>query len=99
LVVCYLRCRAREVQIAEPGAGSMLYSKALSTVRVDPFMMAGERVKLYQSFATDWCRALDVAPPDFAQRRAEQLRLAPRRSVIEDLLGHRLPPDYAPATL
>ena len=96
LAVCYLRCRARDVQIAEEGTGSLLCGKAVSAVRVEPRALASERLRLYQSFALDWCRALDLAPADFATLRATQLRAAERQSVIEDLLGHRLPPGYAP---
>ena len=97
LAACYLRCRAREVQIAEEGTISILHARAVSVVRVEPRALAAERLRLYQSFAVDWCRALDLAPAEFARLRAEQLHLAQRQSVVEDLLGHRLPPDYMPS--
>jgi hypothetical protein len=96
LAACYLRCRAREVQITEERSMSILRGKAVSVVRVEPRALAAERLRLYQNFATDWCRALDLAPVDFARLRTEQLGLAERQSVVEDMLGHRLPPDYVP---
>jgi len=99
LAVCYLHCRARDVQIADDETGSILHAKAVTTVRVEPRALAQERVRLYQAFASDWCRALDMAPVAFAKLRAEQLLIATRQSVIEDLLGHGLPPSYAPGAL
>jgi len=97
LAVCYLRCGTREIQIAEPGAGSVLIDKALTGVCVEPQHLARVRLQLYQRFALDWCRALDLSPVDFARMRAVQLRKTERRSVFEDLLGHRLPPSYIPS--
>lgn len=96
MAVCYLRCGARGIQIAALGAGSVLHDKAVSAMRVDPFGLANERVRLYQKFAVDWCRALDMSPAEFARYRAEQLRRPERRSVFEDLLGYHLPSSYAP---
>lgn len=96
LAACYLRCRAREVQIAREGSGSILYGKAVSVVRVEARTLARERIRLYQSFAADWCRALDVAPAEFARLRAQQLLNAERIPMIEDLLGYCLAPDYVP---
>ncbi len=96
LAACYLRCRTREVQITEEGSMSILHGKAVSVVPVEPQALAAERLRLYQSFATDWCRALDLVPVDFSRLRAEQLRLAERQSVVEDMLGHRLSPEYVP---
>lgn len=96
LVVCYLRCRARDVQITDSESGSILHSKAVSSVRVEPQALAHERVQHYQRFAADWCRVLDVSAAQFARRRADQLRKAARPSIVEDLLGHRLPPEFAP---
>jgi DNA-binding CsgD family transcriptional regulator len=97
MILCHLRSRARNIQIAEAGSGSILYGKALSVEHVDPLTMAAERVTMYQTFASEWCRALDVAPAAFAQLRAEQLRMAARRSVFEDLLGYRLAPGFTPS--
>ena len=96
MAVCYLRCQAREVQIAAPGGASMLRDRAVSVIRVEPRQLARERVHIYQRFAVDWCRALDLSPRDFARLRAEQLGRAERRSLFEDLLGHRLAPNYLP---
>jgi hypothetical protein len=96
LAACYLRCGTRELQIAEPGAGSVLVDKALSSECVDPQRLARVRMRLYQRFALDWCRALDLSPVTFARLRATQLRQAERHSVFEDLLGHGLPPSYIP---
>jgi DNA-binding CsgD family transcriptional regulator len=97
LAVCYLRCGTRDIQIAAPGAGSVLTDKALSSVCIEPQHLARMRLRLYQHFALDWCRALDLSPVDFARLRAARLRTAERGSVFEDLLGHRLPPSYIPA--
>jgi hypothetical protein len=96
LAVCYLHCRSRIVQIAASCARSIGLSKAIAAVRVDPLRLASERVRLYQTFATDWCRALDMNPAVFARLRAEQLRRAEGCSLFEDLLGHQIPPDFAP---
>lgn len=93
LAVCHLRYRSHEFQIAEPGAGSLLFAQPMSTVCVNPGQFATERVELYQKMAFDWCRALDLKPNAFARLRAEQLRRTERRSVFEDLLGYRLPPN------
>lgn len=96
LVVCHLRCRARDVQISKAGAGSIIQGNPLSTTRVEPMTMSVERLRLYKSFAAEWCEALEVAPGDFASLRAHQLVGAERRSVIEDLLGYQLSPDFVP---
>lgn len=96
LVVCYLRCRSRDVQITNTESSSVLHSKAVSSVRVEPQALAQERVQQYQRFAADWCRVLDVSAAKFARRRSDQLRKAARRSIVEDLLGYGLPPEFAP---
>jgi hypothetical protein len=96
LAVCYLQCRSRIVQIAASCARSIVLSKAIAAVRIDPLRLPSERVRLYQTFATDWCRALDMNPADFARLRAEQLHRAERRSLFEDLLGYQIPPDFVP---
>ena len=96
LVVCYLRCRSRNVQITDAESASILHSKAVSSVRVEPQALAQERVQQYQRFAADWCRVLDVSAAKFARRRSNQLRKAARRSIVEDLLGYALPPEFAP---
>jgi len=96
LVVCYLRCRSRDVQITAAESSSILHSKAVSSVRVEPQALAQERVQQYQRFAADWCRVLDVSAATFARRRSDQLRQAARRSIVEDLLGYGLPPEFAP---
>ncbi len=97
LAVCHLRWRSRDIQIAEPGAGSLLFEKAVSVVRVDPQRLATERVQVYRRWAADWCRALDLNPLDFGRLRAVQLRKAERKAVFEDLLGHSLASSYVPA--
>ncbi len=96
LVVCYLHCRARDVQISKAGAGSIIQGNPLSTTRVEPMTMCAERIRLYKSFAAEWCEALEVTPGAFASLRADQLLNAQRHSVVEDLLGYQLPPDFAP---
>lgn len=96
LAVCHLRWRSREIQIAEPGGGSLIIDRPIFSVSASPGRLPAERVQLYRKMALDWCRALDIKPNAFARMRAEQLRRIERRSVFEDLLGHRLPPNYTP---
>lgn len=97
IVVCYLRCHSRDIQISDAASGSFRHSRALSAVSVAPRMLADERIKAYQSFAADWCRALDIEPEEFTRLRAHALRTESKPAVIEDLLGHRLPPEYSPS--
>ncbi len=98
MAVCHIRYRSHDLQIAEPCAGSLLCSRPMSTVCVDPGRLASERVRMYQTMAIDWCRALDLKPNYFARLRAEQLRQTERRAVFEDLLGHQLPRNYTPVS-
>jgi hypothetical protein len=97
IVVCFLRCHGRDIQIADAASGSVRHSRALSAVSVEPRRLAAERLKAYQSFAADWCRALDIEPAEFTRLRAQALRTEVGPAVIEDLLGHRLPPEYSPS--
>lgn len=96
LAVCHLRWRSRDVQIAEPGAGSLLFERAVSVVRVNPVGLAAARVQIYKRWAIDWCRALDLNPVAFARLRSAQLQQAERLAVFEDLLGHSLSANYEP---
>ena len=96
LAVCHLRWRARDVQITEPGAGSLLFEGAVSVVRVSPQQLATERVQMYKKWAVDWCRALDLNPIEFSRLREAQLRRVERPAVFEDLLGHSLSASYVP---
>lgn len=96
VAACYLRCSTRKVQIAEPGEGSIFSEDAVYSEQVEPFTLAKDRVRLYRRFARDWCAALDMTSEQFAQLRALQLHRETRRSIVEDLLGHVLPPTFVP---
>jgi len=96
LAVCWLRHRGRRLQIIEPRNASLHTVKRVTEVTVSPEHLAAERERLYKVFAADWCRALEAQPVEFARLRAWQLRVSANTSVFEDLLGHSLPPDYAP---
>ncbi|MDB6082149.1 MAG: hypothetical protein JWN43_30 [Gammaproteobacteria bacterium] len=96
LAVCWLCYRGRRLQIVEPQQASLQTLKPVTEVAVRPEDLAAERVRLYRTFAADWCLALEVSPADFARLRSSQLRLSAGTSVFEDLLGHALPCNYAP---
>ena len=93
---CWLRYRGRRIQIVEPGQGSFAGLTPVTEVAVRPDRLPAERVRLYQAFAADWCRALETHPAEFARLRGRQLRLSVGTSMFEDLLGYGLPFDYAP---
>jgi hypothetical protein len=97
LAVCWLRYRGRRLQIVEPSHGSLQTVKPVTEVAVRPEQLAVERVRLYTTFAADWCRALETGPAEFARLRAAQLTLSAGTSVFEDLMGHALSPTYAPS--
>jgi hypothetical protein len=96
LAVVWLRHRGRRLQIVEPRHASLQTLRLVTEVTVEPAQLAAERIHLYETFAADWCRALEVHPAEFARLRAWQLRLAGDTSLFEDLLGHALPADFAP---
>lgn len=96
LAVCWLNYRGRRLQIVEPKQGSLQSVKRVTEVAVRPDKLPSERVRLYQAFAADWCRALEISPMEFGRLRATQLRSSADTSVFEDLLGHALPSDYVP---
>jgi hypothetical protein len=97
LAVCWLRYRGRRLQIVEPSQASLQTVKRVTEVVVRPEGLAVERVRLYTTFAADWCRALETSPAEFARLRAAQLSLSAGTSVFEDLMGHALSPTYAPS--
>lgn len=94
--VCWLRYRGRRLQIVEPRQGSVPGLTPVTEIAVQPMRLPTERVRLFQSFAADWCRALETPPAEFARLRGRQLRLSGGTSLFEDLLGYGLPLDYAP---
>jgi len=55
-----------------------------------------ERVRLYKTFAEDWCRALEIHASEFARLRAWQLGSSAGTSLFEDLMGYGLPASYLP---
>jgi hypothetical protein len=97
LAVCWLRYRGRRLQIVEPSHASLQTVEPVTEVVVRPEQLAGERVRLYTTFAADWCRALETSPVEFARLRGALLTLSAGTSVFEDLMGHALSPTYAPS--
>jgi hypothetical protein len=97
LAVCWLRFRGRRLQFVDSRHGSLRTLKLVTEVTVRPEQLAAERVRLYQIFAADWCRALEIHPIEFARLRAWQLRASAHTGAFEDLMGHRLEPNFAPA--
>jgi hypothetical protein len=97
LAVCWLRHRGRRLQIVEPRCASLHTGNLITEVPVPPEHLALERVRLYKSFAEDWCRALEIHASEFARLRAWQLGKAAGTSLFEDLLGYGLPASYVPA--
>jgi hypothetical protein len=97
LAVCWLRHRGRRLQMVEPRHASLHTAKFVTEVAVSPEQLASERLRLYKTFAADWCRALETQASEFARLRAWQLGKAAGTSLFEDLLGYSLPASYAPA--
>jgi len=97
LAVCWLRYRGRRLQMVEPRHASLHTVMFVTEVAVSPPHLALERLRLYKTFAADWCRALDIHAGEFARLRAWQLGKAVGTSLFEDLLGHSLPASYVPA--
>jgi len=96
LAVCWLRYKGRRLQIVEAKQASLQTVELVTEIPVRPEQLAAERIRLYQTFAADWCRALETSPSEFARRRASLLSLSAGTSVFEDLLGYALPPGYVP---
>jgi hypothetical protein len=97
LAVCWLRHRGRRLQIVEPRHASLHTVNLVTEVAVPPEQLASERVRLYKTFAADWCRALETHAGEFARLRAWQLDKAAGTSLFEDLMGYGLPAGYVPA--
>ena len=97
LAICYLRLRSHRLQISNPGAGSLLAASPHSETSVDPYQLPEQRVRLYQDFAADWCRAYELDPVHIAQLRAYVLKTTRSAATYEDLLGYGLSRDYQPA--
>jgi hypothetical protein len=97
LAVCWLRYRGRRLQMVEPRHASLHTVMFVTEVAVSPPHLALERLRLYKTFAADWCRALEIHAGEFARLRAWQLGKAVGTSLFEDLLGHSLPASYVPA--
>lgn len=97
LAVCWLKYRGRRLQIGESSRGGPRVVKPITEVRVTPAAFLSERIRLYKSFAEDWCRALDVAPGEFARLRTRQLHASAGTAQFEDLLGYCIAADYEPS--
>jgi hypothetical protein len=97
LAVCWLRHRGRRLQMVEPRHASLHTANLVTDVTVSPEQLASERMRLYKTFAADWCRALETSAGEFARLRAWQLDKAAGTSVFEDLMGYSLPASYVPA--
>ena len=97
LAVCWLRHRGRRLQLVEPRHASLQTVNLVTEVAVPPEQLASERVRLYKTFAADWCRALEIHADEFARVRAWQLGKSVGTSLFEDLLGYSLPASYVPA--
>jgi hypothetical protein len=96
LAVCWLRHRGRRLQMVEPRHASLHTVNLVTEVTVPPEQLASERVRLYETFAADWCRALETPAGEFARLRAWQLGKSAGTSLFEDLMGYSLPASYAP---
>jgi hypothetical protein len=96
LAVCWLRHRGRRLQMVERRHASLHTGNLITEVPVPPEHLALERVRLYKTFAEDWCRALEIHASEFARLRAWQLGKATGTSLFEDLLGYGLPASYVP---
>jgi len=97
LAVCWLRHRGRRLQMVEPRHASLHTDNLITEIPVPPEHLALERVRLYKTFAEDWCRALEIHAGEFARLRAWQLGKSAGTSLYEDLVGYGLPASYAPA--
>jgi hypothetical protein len=97
LAVCWLRHRGRRLQMVEPRHASLHTVNLVTEVTVPPEQLASERVRLYETFAADWCRALETPAGEFARLRAWQLGKSAGTSLFEDLMGYSLPAGYVPA--
>jgi hypothetical protein len=97
LAVCWLRHRGRRLQIVEPQHASLHSVNFVTEVTVAPEQFASERVRLYKTFAADWCQALETHASEFARLRAWQLSKSADSSLFEDLMGYGLPAGYMPA--
>jgi hypothetical protein len=97
LAVCWLRHRGRRLQMVEPRHASLYTVNLVTEVAVSPEQLASERVRLYKTFAADWCRALETHVSEFARLRTWQLGKSAGTSLFEDLMGHSLPCSYVPA--
>jgi hypothetical protein len=97
LAVCWLKHRGRRLQIVDPSHASLQTVNLVTEVAVAPERLAAERLRLYKTFAADWCRALESDAGDFALLRATQLCKSAGTSLFEDLMGHALPAGYVPA--
>jgi len=96
LAVCWLRHRGRRLQMVEPGHASLHTVKFVTEVAVPPEQLAAERLRLYEQFAADWCRALETHASEFARLRAWQLGKSAGTSLFEDLMGYSMPASYVP---
>ncbi len=97
LAVCWLRYKGRRLQIVEAKQASLQTVELVTEMPVQPEQLAAVRIRLYQTFAADWCRALETGPSEFARLRASLLRISAGTSIFEDLMGYALPPGYLPA--
>jgi hypothetical protein len=97
LAVCWLRHRGRRLQIVDPQHASLHSVDFVTEVTVPPEQLASERVRMYETFASDWCRALETDAGEFARLRASQLVKSADGSLFEDLMGYGLPAGYMPA--
>jgi len=96
LAVCWLCYKGRRLQIVEAKQASLQTVELVTEMPVRPEHLASERIRLYQTFAADWCRALETDPKKFARLRASLLSMSAGTSIFEDLLGYALPPGYVP---
>jgi DNA-binding CsgD family transcriptional regulator len=96
LAVCWIRYKGRRLQIVEAKQASLQTVELVTEIPVRPEQLAAERIRLYQTFAVDWCRALEIGPNEFARLRASLLSMSAGTSIFEDLLGYALPPGYVP---
>ena len=96
LAVCWLRHRGRRLQIVEPRHASLHTGNLITEVPVPAEHLGLERVRLYKTFAEDWCRALEIHASEFARLRAWQLGRSAGTSLFEDLMGYGLPASYLP---
>lgn len=96
LAVCWLCYKGRRLQIVEAKQASLQTVELVTEIPVRPEHLASERIRLYQAFAADWCRALEAGPTEFSQLRALLLSMSAGTSIFEDLLGYALPPGYVP---